>query len=303
MQWPTEIESQLRPVFPSIINVIQKYEPLHLLVKTETDKVEAEQMLSEKGVPITNITLHVVPVDNSWMRDNGPVYVTDGVRTWVQNWGFNAWNGNFGKEFPYENDNLVPDYVANYLGIPSENHQNYILEKGNLEFNGADKLVLNWDCQENRNPGIPQTEHETILKEAFGVTQIIWAYGHVPGEGTTGHIDGTARFIDSETIAIADSNWGAETQQGLVHACKKAGLNVVRIPCPGETNYMNWLVGNGFVLGMSFREKAADAIAKSMLESLFPGRDVHMLDASTLWSAGGGIHCVTNDEPLIEFRN
>jgi agmatine deiminase len=42
---------------------------------------------------------------------------------------------------------------------------------------------------------------------------------------------------------------------------------------------------------------ATDAAAKDQLKSFFPGRDVHMLDASTLWSAGGGIHCVINDQP------
>ncbi len=59
------------------------------------------------------------------------------------NWRSNAWGGNFGKDIPYKNDNLVPDYVAKYLGIPSENHQDYILKKGNLEFNSMYTLVLN----------------------------------------------------------------------------------------------------------------------------------------------------------------
>jgi len=298
VQWPAEFESQMRPAFSDIINVIQMYEPVHLLTRSESEKAEVKQRLSENGVPQTDITWHIVPVDNAWMRDNGPIYITDGAKFWIQNWRFNAWNGNFGDDYPYEHDNRIPDYVADYLGIASEDHQNYILEKGNLEFNGVDTLVLNWDCQDNRNPGMTKTEHEAILKEAFGLTQIIWAYGHIPGEGTTGHIDGTARFVDHDNIAIADSSWGAETQNSLATACQEAGLDVVRIPCPGKTDYMNWLVGNGFVAGMAFGEKAADAVAKSMLKSLFPGRDIHMLDASTLWSAGGGIHCITNDEPL-----
>lgn len=190
--------------------------------------------------------------------------------------------------------------MAKYLGIPSENHQDYILEKGNLEFNGMYTLVLNWDCQENRNPGMTQTEHEAILKEALGLNQIIWVYGHVPGECTIGHIDGMARFIDIVTIAIADSNWGAKTQNSLATACQEVGLKVVCIPYPGKTDYMNWLVSNGFVAGMTFGEKAADAIAKSILESLFPSQNVHMLDANILWSAGGGTNCVTNNQPLLE---
>ena len=238
-------------------------------------------------------------VGNAWMRDNGPVYMTDGTKIWIQNWKFDAWGGNFGADISGENDNLVPVRVAEYLGISVEDHQDYILEKGNLEFNGAGTLVLNWDCQDDRNPGMTQAEHEKILKEAFGLTRIIWAHGHEPRDGTTGHIDGTARFIDRNTIAIADSDWGSETEEPLAAACEAAGLKVVRIPCPGETDYMNWYVGNGFVAAMAFGDDEADAAAKSQLETLFPGRDVSMLDASSLWNTGGGIHCVTNDQPFF----
>jgi agmatine deiminase len=62
---------------------------------------------------------------------------------------------------------------------------------------------------------------------------------------------------------------------------------------------MNWLVGNGFVAAMAFGDVGADAAAKAQLEGFFPGRDVHMIDANTLWSSGGGIHCVTNDQPAL----
>ena len=137
------------------------------------------------------------------MRDNGPVYVTDGIELWIHNWRFNAWGGNFGADIPGDNDNSVPVQVAEYLGMSVEDHQDYILEKGKLEFNGAGTLVL------------------------------------------------------------------------------------------------NWYVGTGFVAAMAFGDDEADAAAKSQLETLFPGRDVYMLDASSLWKAGGGIHCVTNDQPFV----
>ena len=55
-----------------------------------------------------------------------------------------------------------------------------------LEVNGAGIGILNWDCQNDRNPGMSQADHEAILKEAFGLTQVIWAYGHDPRDGTTG---------------------------------------------------------------------------------------------------------------------
>jgi agmatine deiminase len=287
MQWPGQWESVMRPAFADIINVIQDYEPVHLLTSSESEKTEAEAFLANHGVPKTNITWHIIPIDNAWMRDNGPVYVTNGDTMCVQNWKFDAWGGNFGGNIPYENDDMVPDHVAEYLGMTVEDHQDYILERGNLEFNGAGTLVLNWDCQNDRNPGMAEAEHEAILMGAFGLHQIIWAYGHDPGEGTTGHIDGTARFIDSNTIVIADFESQIEFDR-LATDCEEAGLEVIRYD--GD---MNWLVGNGFIIAGIENEL-------TQIASFFPGRDVQLVDISTIMNEGGGIHCVTNDQPSGE---
>lgn len=96
MQWPGQWEESMRPAFAEIIKVVQAYEPVHLLTSSETERAEAGQFLADRGVPADNITWHIVPVDNSWMRDNGPIYVTDGNKIWIQNWKFDAWGGNFG---------------------------------------------------------------------------------------------------------------------------------------------------------------------------------------------------------------
>lgn len=290
MQWPGRWETSMRPAFAEIIKVVQAYEPVHLLTSTEAEKTAAEKFLADRGVPADNITWHIVPVDNSWMRDNGPIYVTDGSEIWIQNWKFDAWGGNFGGDVPYRNDNRIPAYVGDYLGLFVEDRQDYVLEKGNLEVNGAGILVVGWDCQDDRNPGMSQAEHEAILKEALGVTEILWAYGHWPGEGTTGHIDGTARFVNENTLAIADYR-GPIDFDGLAADAKAIGLKVVRFD--GD---VNWLVGNGFVVAMG-EGSDYDNVWKAQLEDMFPGRDIHMIDGRTIADAGGGIHCVTNDQP------
>ncbi len=86
-----------------------------------------------------------------------------------------------------------------------------------------------------------------------------------------------------------------------------SGLEVVRMDVPGTVKhggvdlpamYMNWLVGNGFVAAMAFGNEAWDLAAKETLAGLFPNRDIHLVDTVELWLNGGGIHCVTNDQPL-----
>ncbi|MEM1181608.1 MAG: agmatine deiminase family protein [Acidobacteriota bacterium] len=290
MQWPGPFEASMRPEFAEIIRVIQAYEPVHLIAGSASARNAAQAFLDARGVPADNLTWHVYPIDNSWLRDNGPIYVQDGSETRILNWGFDAWGGNFGADIPFASDDLIPFRIAEVLGLQAEDRRDYILEKGNLEFNGAGTLVLNWDCQDDRNPGLSQGEHEQILREAFGLDRIIWAYGHYPDDGTTGHIDGTARFLNAETIAIAD--YGSPIELDLAAACEAAGLEVVWYD--GDPN---WLVGNGFVAAMAAPNPAKNAELKALLESHFPGRTVHMVDARAIAQSGGGIHCVTNDQP------
>jgi agmatine deiminase len=291
MQWPGQWEAEMRPAFADIINVVQDYEPVHLITSNASAQQVAQQFLAAREVPETNLTWHIAPVDNSWLRDNGPVYVANDNGLWIQNWRFDAWGGNFGEDIPYVNDNEIPVYIGQQLGMRVKDHQDYVLERGNLEFNGTDTLVLNWDCQDDRNPGLAQAEHEAILTAAFGVSQIIWAYGHDPEDGTTGHIDGTARFVDPQTLVVADYE-GSATERELAISAADAGLTVVRYP--GDPN---WVVGNGFVAAMADGDRSTDAQLKAQLESLFPDRDIYMIDASTIADAGGGIHCVTSDQP------
>ena len=49
----------------------------------------------------------------------------------------------------------------------------------------------------------------------------------------------------------------------------------------------------------SFCEASWDAAAKARVEQFFPNREVVVIDARELWYNGGGIHCVTNDQPLL----
>jgi agmatine deiminase len=293
MQWPGTYETVMRKAFSDIIKIVQQYEPVHILTSTEQEMVAAQHFLAEQGVPDKNITWHIIPVDNSWMRDNGPIYITDGTDIRIQNWGFTGWDGTTGAY--YNNDNLVPDRVAEIRDIEVIDYTDYVLEKGNLEVNGAGLAVLNRDCQDDRNPGMEITEHEAILKEALGLTEIIWASGHDSEDITTGHIDGTARFIATDTLVVADY-YGTRTERELAAAAEDFGLEVVRYP--GDPN---WLVGNGFVVAMSEGDRATDAHLKSQIESFFPGRDVFMVNAHTIAESGGGIHCVTNDEPAVGY--
>ncbi len=274
-----------------VIKVVKQYEPVNLIANTEAEKAAAILKFAATGIDETNITWYVYPVEGAFMRDNGPIYVEDldnNNTIKIQNWGFNAYGSDFQEDFLY--DNQIPAKLGTALGMDVDDYTDYILEKGNVEVNGNGTLVINYTCQELRNPGLSKSEHELFLKNRLGLTKIIWAYGYYKEDVTTGHIDGIGRFINETTIAIADYNTSIEND--LATACKNEGLTVKMYP--GDPN---WLVGNGFVVGMGDPDSTTNAKLKALIESYYPSRVVHMIDGSTIVNNGGGVHCVTNDQP------
>ena len=256
------------------------------------------------------------------MRDNGPVYVIDEDELRIQNWNFNAWGGAFGSDIPFDLDNSVPVKISTMLDLPVD-HIDIVHERGNLEFNGADTVLLNWSTigDPNRNLNYSKKQAERDLKDHFGVTKVIFIEGIPDGDLTRGHIDGIARFIGLRSVVVVQctskslcrpDSKDAEIYNQAAKIIEAAGFNVIREPIEGfvkhngqlfDTNYMNWLVGNGFVIVPGFRNLETDTKAKSRIESYFPNRDVYLIEMLSSWAAGGGVHCHTSDQPAFSISN
>lgn len=286
MQWPGEAEAHMRDAFVRIIAVVSQYEPVYLIVNDTAMQKNAEVLLADAGIE-DNVFFYRAPIDNAWLRDNGPIYVTNGEEIFIQDWGFDGWDASL--KVPFENDDVMPSFIAEQLMLPVLDYNAYVLEKGNLEVNGEGVALINWDCQSERNPGLTQAEHEMILKERLGLKEIIWAYGHYREDITTGHIDGIARFVNADTVLVA--NYGTKIETNFAKTLEEKNYTVIWYP--GDPN---WLVGNGFVAAVSTGNAEEDAVLKEILEDVFPNRDVHMIAIASITKSGGGIHCVTNEQ-------
>ena len=309
LQWPKGWEKGYQGTFSEIVNVLQAYEPVNLIVEDEIGLEVARNFLDKQGVPLDNILWHVMPYDWAWMRDNGPVWVETSEGVILQDWGFNAWGEitpDFGK------DDAVPCNVAEVEGIDCEKHE-LIYERGTLEFNGAGTLIASWPVMQNRNPDITKAQAEAAFQEAFGVDQIIWILGAPRGDITGGHVDGIARFINETTVVVArhvdQDHPEADLYENAADTIAKAGFEVRRLDIPGYVSYrgarmpaiyVNWLVANDVVVMTGFGETDWDNAAKETVESYFPGRDVVVIETLDLWYSGGGVHCVTNDQPKMQ---
>ncbi|QLE00716.1 agmatine deiminase family protein [Galbibacter sp. BG1] len=82
---------------------------------------------------------------------------------------------------------------------------------------------------------------------------------------------------------------------------KKKPVNVI-----AAASYLNFLIADHVVIaqkyyreGMDKEIEARDQEIKELLEELFPNRKIVMLDALAINFGGGGIHCITMNEPLL----
>ena len=323
LQWPGYWEKDFEQTIAKISAVISHYQTLHILYGSEKIFAEAKKALTIVGIDPDNpnIQWHAARYDNSWMRDNGPVYVMENGELRIQNWEFNAWGGAFGADIPFERDNSIPYQIGKLPEMPVD-HVNIVHERGNLEFNGSGTVILNWSTlgDPNRNMGYNKNQAKMDLKTHFGVSNVIFIEGIPKGDLTLGHVDGVARFINENTVVVVqcteDSSCKPDGHDGLLfdkaaETIAAAGFSVLREPIEGhveykgqsfDTNYVNWLVGNGFVIVPGFGNPETDASAKSRIENYFPNRDVHIIEMLSSWAAGGGVHCHTNDQPSQNFN-
>ncbi len=319
LQWPSRFERGFQPAFAQMSAIISRYQKLNILYDSKADLAQATRAIAAAGgdPDHANIIWHHMPNDSAWMRDNGPVYLFEDGELRIQNWEFNAWGGAFGEDIPFDQDNRVPSLVGEYLEVPVE-VIDIVHERGNLEFNGVDSVILNWSTlgDPDRNPGYTREQAERDLKKHFGVSRVVMVEGVPEGDLTRGHIDGFARFIDVDTVVVSQCTAGSQCRPGdestgsiydrAADTIAAAGFKVIRDPILGQvryrgqsfdTNYLNWLVGNGFVIAVGFGDDATDAAARKRIEGYFPGRDVHIIEMLASWYDGGGVHCHTNDQP------
>ena len=324
LQWPGPWEKTYEAAFAAFSCIIIQYERLHVLYQSSQVLSDAKTSLVKAGCDPEHelITWHDIPNDSAWMRDNGPVFVIEAGELRLQNWQFDAWGGRFGDDVPHELDDLVPVRVAEHLDMPLDK-VNIVHERGNLEFNGAGTVILNWSTlgDPERNPGYTQDKAERDLKHWFGVNKVVFVEGVPEGDRTNGHIDGIARFIDTNTVVVGqctseslckpDDGKTGSLLDTAAQVISEAGVAVIREPMEGiaqvaghqfDTNYLNWLVGNGFLITTGYGIENLDLRAKARLQSYFPDRDIYVLPMLKSWAAGGGVHCHTNDQPASPVK-
>ncbi|QEN90053.1 agmatine deiminase family protein [Labrys sp. KNU-23] len=255
-----------------------------------------------------------IATDDMWARDSGPVFVrkADGGVA-ALDLHFNGW----GNKQVHAEDAKLAQRIADHLDVP-------LLtalvrgEGGGIEYDGDGTLILTESCwvNDNRNPGLSRAEVETHLKAALGVTTVIWLPGVRGKDITDGHIDGSIRFVRPGLLMASavpgdTSEWGSAHVEALAVLAKARdargrAFEIVSVPSAVDvrskdedflTSYANYYVGNDAVYTPQFGDRPADKRAAEALASLYPGRRIVQLEVDRIYENGGGIHCVTQQQP------
>ena len=64
-----------------------------------------------------------------------------------------------------------------------------------------------------------------------------------------------------------------------------------------EMSYVNFYLPTGGLIMPAFGDKADDE-ARSILADVFPDRRIVQIEANDIIQGGGGIHCITQQQPI-----
>jgi len=297
-----------RAAYAEVAKAIAGFEPVTMLVNPE----DLDQAVAACGEGVTCQTL---PLDDSWMRDSGPSFLVDakGGLAGVD-WGFNAWGEKF---HPYDQDALIAERLLEHLGV-SRYAAPLIMEGGSLHVDGEGTLLTSEECllNPNRNPSLDRAAIEDLLRQYLGVEAFVWLGQGLDKDDTDGHVDNIACFVRPGVVMAVTCDDPADANHAILQDnlarlrrsrdARGRDLEVIELPLPREVRYLqgqrlalsyvNYYIANGGIVMPSFGD-ANDAVAFEVVSKAFPDRKVVQVRADAILAGGGGIHCITQQQP------
>ncbi|MEV0600817.1 agmatine deiminase family protein [Streptomyces sp. NPDC050315] len=305
--------SEARVAWARVARAIRRFEPVTVVAGPG-------QTAAARGLLGPDIDIVERELDDAWMRDIGPTFLTGNGQLAATDWVFNGWGAQ--EWASWKHDAKIAGEVAGLAGArryPTP----LVNEGGGLHIDGEGTVLLTETVQldPGRNPGRTREEVEAEIHAFLGTTKAIWLprgltadYGQF---GTRGHVDIVAAFARPGTVVVhtqpdpahPDHAVCAEIVKVLSEATDAKGrkLEIVEVPAPtvieedGEFvdySYINHYLCNDGVVLCSF-DDPRDEHAAGIFRRLFPDRTVTLVDARTIFAAGGGIHCITQQQPKV----
>ncbi|WP_343713423.1 agmatine deiminase [Inquilinus sp.] len=315
MAWPCRDEvwgehmDAARTAYADVARAIADFEPV-TLVCNPADVAEASLTLGN-GTAIDVLSMEI---DDSWLRDSGPTFLLDrNGHLAGAHWRFNAWGQ---KYQPYGRDAVVAKQILKHVGA-RRFRAPFVLEGGAVHVDGEGTVLTTEQCllNPNRNPDLTKAQVEQNLRDWLGVSTVIWLPEGIEDDETDGHVDEIACFVRPGVVLAlstddkSDGNFDTlQTNLDILRSAKDAKgrpLQVIEVPQPARQehngkrlslSYVNFYIANGGIVMPAF-DVAEDERAFRIIRDAFPNRRVVQVHARDIFLGGGGIHCITQQQP------
>lgn len=302
-EWPDAYDLARSDIaaFANALHAGGQGEQVRVVCNDEASAITARAMLDPA------ITVVVERIGDIWLRDTGPIAVSNGTDRALVDFGFNGWGGKY--SMPGDED--IGKRLAAYTDLPLTTAP-WIFEGGAVDTDGTGLFVTTEQCllNPNRNPGLDRGKITTLLAGSLGLSDMLWLGEGLVNDHTDGHVDNLARFVGENLLAIPVPN-GADDPNAAIYTdatarAKAHGVEVVRMPSPGPyrdasgaitpASYMNFYIGNATVVvpvyGLPNDQAALDALAP-----FFPDRDIVGIASNGVLTGGGSFHCSSQQMP------
>jgi len=365
------------PLWAEMLRALTPHVTVKMTVTSPAREAEARAALAERGVDLANVVFIEQPFTDIWMRDFGPLFLSDGKRKKLATfaWSYYGFPWPFADAGGLRNGEIDQNIAETFsIGtVPSA----MIAEGGGLEVS-SDILIAYRDAALHRNPGHSIAEIEAEYLRLYGKKKLIWLsrapisdrvfagpkVANFFGWGANGHTDEYVRFVDDNTILVAQVPEEEKDRNAflrLEHEILKENLKelraargtdgrpfrVIPVTMPDVTalmqsrqlreedfhdpetgwdarsvyrgftvgdeinwmpaaSYMNYLVTNGVVLVAKYWEenlpetlRKTDEEVRRVLAAQYPGRTIVQINPLVVNWNGGGMHCITQQEPEV----
>ncbi|WP_170433084.1 agmatine deiminase family protein [Ruegeria arenilitoris] len=313
--WPTELSyrsdlTRTRAEYAGVMRAVAEFEPVTVIVDPD-DADGARTALEGCG----NIEILEVPINDAWLRDSGWIFVKneDDEVALVQ-FQFNGWGG----KFACDRDMRVAEHLAGHYGFKVYNAP-FICEGGGITVDGEGTLITTEQVMLNANRynGLSREDIEGHLRDYLGIEKVIWlGLGLVEDEGTDGHADNVVEYLAPGVVLAQTVNdpknpnyqLCQENLRRLKEATDAKGrklevIEMERLPYTDPTHgeqmpvpYVNaYAINDALITPMLGGPD--DESARSVLAKLFPGRKIVGVDSTFIALDGGGVGCITQQQP------
>ena len=185
--------------FCDIMREAAKSETVYLLA----DSAHLDEARAQAGAYATILE---IKTDDSWARDIGPTFVTNGSVVRGIDWRFNAWGGSVdGLYEDYANDDVAAQAFCDAIHVACYDAGDFVLEGGSICSDGEGTLLVTESCllSAGRNPHLTKQQIEQKLKDYLGAEKVLWLPRGIYNDETNEHVDNVCAFIRPGEVVLA----------------------------------------------------------------------------------------------------